>query len=482
MNIDLRPRRLLILASAMLLAFSAVTQAEPPPYADHVDNARRASGDGHYEAASRAFEEAAKTSSPPFTAEFLLSAAEAAQKSGDPARAERLCAQIPSGSLDAYQMSRLQVVRSATLSAAAMTAATPIAVTPESPIPVPSPSAPPAGIALILPLSGPLAATAEAVRDGFLAAALKNAHRLPIRLYDSGDSTASGLTAYQQALREGASFVVGPLRKESIAAIAALGAPQAPVLALNYLDDSARSPNNFFQLGLAPEDEAIAAAEHAVAQGHKRAIALVPQTEWGDRVLVAFDKRLRELGGVTLKTARYKPGTTDYGKIMPNLMGIDTSKSDAEQRRREDIDFIFMPARASDSRMIWPQFRFHRGNGLPIYATSMIYEGSYDKELSGVRFCDMPMMLQADSTWASARNDAADLPSIKHQPRLYALGYDAYNLVGLLQSGRLQTGTAIPSATGNLQMKSNGAVSRSLGCAQFRDGGIRPLDGSALAQ
>ena len=498
MNIDLRPRCLPLLAGAVLLAFSAVGSAEPPPYAANADAARRAFDDGHYAEASRAFEDAARTSSAPFTGEFLLSAAEAALKSGDAARAEKLCALIPSGSLDTAQMSRLQAIRAVASTTAASTpigaswsaGTAPVAITPALPA---LPSG--AGIALILPLSGALASTAEAVRDGFLSAALKNPNHLPIRVYDSGSSSESSRTAYQQALREGAGFIVGPLSKESTAAIAAMGQVQVPVLALNYLDEAARAPTNFFQFGLAPEDEARAIAENAVVQGGKRAIAIVPQSEWGDRVLAAFDKRLRELGGGVLQSARYKPGAVDFSKTIQDLMNLEASQSrhnaltsilgsqsEFEPRRRDDVDFIFMPARAAEGHMIWPQLRFYRATGLPVYATSVIYSGGSDNELNGVRFCDMPMMLQADSAWAGLRSEVADLPTIKSQPRLFALGYDAYNLVGLMQGGKLLTGTVFPSASGGLVMKPNGAIARTLSCAQFKDGGIRALDVSLPAQ
>jgi outer membrane PBP1 activator LpoA protein len=492
MNIDLchRLRRTgaILLAGSALLAFSTVVSAEPPPFAAPADSARRALDDGHYADASRAFEDAARASSGPFSAEFFLSAAEAAQKAGDNPRAERLSSQIPAGSLDLSQMARLQIIRTTFPAAVAVAASVPITAA------LPAlPSG--AGLALILPLSGALASTAEAVRDGFLTAYLKSGGRIPVRLYDSGASNESSLAAYQQAAREGAGFIVGPLRKESIAAIAAQGQLQVPVLALNYLDEAAHVPNNFFQFGLAPEDEARAIAEQAVAQGDKRAIALVPQTEWGERVLAALDKRLRELGGGVLKAARFKPGTVDYSDMIQDLLnlqasqsrhnaltGIIGSKSEFESHRRDDVDFIFMASRPSEGHMIWPQLRFYRATGLPVYATSLIYNGAADSELNGVRFCDMPLMLQADSSWASLRSDSADLPAIKNQPRLFALGYDAYNLVNLMQSGKMQTATVIPAASGGLLMKANGAIARTRGCAQFRDGGIKSLDAAALKQ
>src|SRR3569623_65575 len=219
MNIDLRQGMrqsgAILLAGAVLLAFSGHVRAEPPPFAAPAETARRAVDSGHYAEASLAYEEAAKASSGPFNAEFLLSAAETAQKAGDNARAESLLAQIPSASLDISQMARLQAVRTAIPSANSMGANW--GATPASLPALPSG----AGLALILPLSGPFASTSEAVRDGFLAAYLKGGGRIPVRLYDSGNGNESSVRAYQQAVREGAGFIVGPQRKEANAAIAA---------------------------------------------------------------------------------------------------------------------------------------------------------------------------------------------------------------------------------------------------------------------
>jgi outer membrane PBP1 activator LpoA protein len=482
------------LFTGLLLAFAIAACAQSPSYVTNADNARRAFDSGHYNEASHAYEEAAKVSAPPFSAEFLLAAAEAAQKSGDAERAQRLMGQIPNGSLDTAQIARLQAIRNAIPSAVPGTPS-PSAAAPLAPPAAPITSQSVGGIALILPLTGPLASTAEAVRDGFLAGYLKGGGHVPVHVYDSGAGNGSDVAAYQQALRDGANFIVGPLRKESVAAIAAQGQPPAPVLALNYLDDSAHAPFNFFQFGLAPEDEARAAAEQAVSEGDKRAIALVPQTEWGERVLAALDKRLHELGGGVIKSTRYKPGTADYSDAIQDLLSLEASKNrhnaltailgsktEFEPRRRDDVDFIFIAARPAEGRMIWPQFRFYRANGLPAYATSAIYGGGADNELNGIRFCDMPLMLQSEGEYATLRGEVSELTAAKGQPRLFAVGFDAYNLVALIQSGKMQTNAAFSSASGGLQMKANGAITRSLSCVQFRDGGLRALEAAASAR
>jgi outer membrane PBP1 activator LpoA protein len=134
--------------------------------------------------------------------------------------------------------------------------------------------------------------------------------------------------------------------------------------------------------------------------------------------------------------------------------------------------------------MIWPQFRFYRATGLPVYATSLIYSGNADPELNAIRFCDMPWVVQAQGDAAGLRAEFIDFASLKSQPRMFALGYDSYQLVALiqagkLQAGKLQAGGAYPGATGNLQMAAGGNISRGLSCVQIRDSELRPLESAA---
>jgi outer membrane PBP1 activator LpoA protein len=341
--------------------------------------------------------------------------------------------------------------------------------------------------ALLLPLSGPLASSAEAIRDGFIAANQRAGGKATIKVYDVGSGSDSTLAAYRLAFDEGAALVIGPLRKESVAALAANGAHKAPILALNYLDENAAVPSDFYQFGLSPEDEARSAAERAVADSDKRALAMVPNTEWGARVLAAFDKRLHELGGGVIQTMRYTPGKVDFTQPIKELMKLDVSearhkaltgiigtKTEFEPRRRDDVDFVFMAARAADARLLWPQLRFMRTTDLPVYATSLVYEGHADSDLEGVRFCDMPWMIQSGS-YANEHTRAAESASIRTQPRLFALGRDAYLLAGLIESGQLKTGTSYPAATGNLQLTGKSIISRGLTCARFTSDGIEPL-------
>ena len=119
----------------------------------------------------------------------------------------------------------------------------------------------PARIALLLPASGPLAKSAEAVRDGFFAAyfyRLNKTYQPVIQVYDTGTHTDTMLTAYRQAVADGAGIVVGPLDREGVKTLVHNGGELSiqritvPTLTLNYTDTPPSAPGYLYQFGLAP--------------------------------------------------------------------------------------------------------------------------------------------------------------------------------------------------------------------------------------
>lgn len=367
-------------------------------------------------------------------------------------------------------------------------------------------AAPPArrparALALLLPLSGPHAASAEAVRDGFFAAFYDTADpagaRPTARVYDTGATPDALRAAYRAALDDGAEFLIGPLTREDVAALADEGRPAVPVLALNYLDPGREAPFNFFQWGLAPEDEARQAAEYAVASQEYRAVTLVPEGDWGERVARAFRERLEALGGTVVAAGTYAGADRDHSAPIRVLLALDASeerhrsltialgtKTQFQPRRREDVDLVFIAARPEQARLIGPQLRFHRAGDLPIYATSLIYDGDAPApDLNGLRFCDMPWMLAQDGPIAARRSQLRTLfpARPREYTRLLALGHDAYTLVRLIDGGQLQPGSFFPAASGTLSLREGGVISRGLSCAEVRNGALKALDVSLTA-
>lgn len=360
-------------------------------------------------------------------------------------------------------------------------------------------------LALLLPLTGPLAAPAQAVRDGFMAAYFgKSGARPSLLVFDTGTQAADIPRVTEQALSAGADVLVGPLAKDQVAALAELE-PGAPVLALNYLDnflatEQVAVPEDFFQLGLLPEDEAQQVAQRATRDGRRRALALVPEGEWGQRLLAAFRDSLQAFGGELVDFEIYPAKAKEYSGVITRLLKFNAKAAKAQDLAREqaakgqktdlaalplairnDADFIFLVAQPPQARLLRPQLSYYRATEMPIYATSHVYSGrpapAADQDMNGLMFCDMPWVLGGDPRLEAAQAEVEHLwpNQAGVLPRLFALGYDAFNLADGFRVGNLRADAPIASATGLLQLRAGGRINRSLNWAEFRGGRAKSL-------
>ncbi|HLA75124.1 MAG TPA: penicillin-binding protein activator, partial [Gammaproteobacteria bacterium] len=343
----------------------------------------------------------------------------------------------------------------------------------------------PQQIALLLPLSGKLANVGMAVRDAFQAAASATSGNAQpvIRVYDVAaiSTEAEGtkvLQVYQQAVQEGAAFVVGPLEKEGVKALYTLGALPVPTLALNYNEDVTTPLTNLYQFGLLPEDEARQAAERAWLDGHSRALALVPTGEWGERMLNAFTSHLEQLGGIVVDSQSYPADEVDFAKPVRKLLKYSGGK-----QHRQDADYIFLAAQPRQGRGIRPQLQFFFASDLPVYATSHIYAGkpnrAADQDLDGIAFADMPWVIAEFTPQQALRQSlaAAHASNFEQLKRLYALGVDAYNVIPYLNSLHSAAEQRYAGETGTLRLDENNRLHRQLLWARFAGGEAQLIDG-----
>lgn len=356
----------------------------------------------------------------------------------------------------------------------------------------------PTQIALVLPLSGRQQGAGIAVRDGFLAALLQqdSSQRPLVNVYDSAELGAT--TAYRRAVADGAQFVVGPLTRDEVTSVATSGETSVLTLALNQLADSTPPPSLMFQFALDPEEEARQVAQRAVAEGRMRALVLLPNNEWGQRVFRAFDTEMKTLGGSIAGMRFYDPAERDYSGPIVQLLLIDESRQRAssvnalagaqlefEPRRRADAQFVFVGAQPVQGRSLRPALRFHLSEDLPVYATSDIFEPDdpANDDLEGVIFPDMPWVISPDAASSQLRTALS-----RHWPvrargrgRLYAFGFDAYRIVPLLKAGQFGREHTIPGMTGLLSLDDKGRVRRELDWARVSDGKASPLGGPTTA-
>jgi len=326
-------------------------------------------------------------------------------------------------------------------------------------------------IALLLPLSGRSEAVGVAVRDGFIAAYLEQdpAARPRLKVYDvAAESVAS---AYNHAISEGAGFIVGPLTKEDVAAVAPLSAGHTPVLALNFLGDTVSPARDFYQFALLPEDEARIVARRVVTDGRLNGVVLVPAGEWGNRVAAAFADELKSLGGTVLDSGRYESSQADFSDIIKQVLQVHVVKGEPSTHRA-DAAFIFVAGTPSAARQILPQLKFNYAGDVPVYATSESFEPDpgANSDLEGLLFPDMPWMVGTDAVTDQIRDSvrAAWPARTARRDRLYAFGFDAYRLVPTLRSK--SPGNAIAGVTGRLHVDEHNRIRRELDWAQIRNG------------
>lgn len=328
-------------------------------------------------------------------------------------------------------------------------------------------------IALLLPLSGRAEAVGMAVRDGFIAAYLEQpvAARPRLKIYDVAVDGAAA--SYQHAIQDGAAFVVGPLTKEDVAAIAPLAAGHAPVLALNFLADSVTAPANFYQFALLPEDEARSVARRLATEGKLDGVVILPDGEWGSRVGAAFADELKHLGGNVLDTGRYESGRADFSAVIRQTLQVHEAKGE-QSTHRTDAAFAFIAGTPSAERLLVSQMKFHFAGDVPVYATSDSFEPSTSAngDLDGMTFPDMPWMISADPETARIRDAVRGAWPARaaRRDRLYAFGCDAYRLVPVLQSKALGGSAEISGVTGRLRLDERNHVRRELDWAQIRGG------------
>jgi len=341
-----------------------------------------------------------------------------------------------------------------------------------------------ASIALFLPGSGPLAEAGKAIRAGFMAAyndSGNNVHKPAIHFYDSEQATPQFL--YNQAITDGAGFIIGPLQKETIQSLADSVNFQVPVLALNHVPGLEK--DNLYQFGLSPMDDVEEITQKAWRDGHRNALLLVPDNAQGKRIADYFAVSWQEKGGSILETQTYQPKETDFSETIKKLLKINESEDQSDKieevmpdnkdapTRRQDADVIFLNANSAEARLINPQLYYYQTDRLPVYATPGVYSGlintARDSDLDHVNFCDAPWLLNKGymGTLSMDALQAAWQSFSGSYLRLFAMGLDAYHLASRLKTPDM---SAYDGATGKLSLVADNRIKRNLACGAFKDG------------
>ena len=327
---------------------------------------------------------------------------------------------------------------------------------------------PPVKLAVLLPLSGSLAAAAAPVRDGLLTGYYGESRRRPeIVFYDTAGTAGGALAAYDKAAAEGNDFVLGPLGRDEVSAVFRQGSLAVPMLALNR--GNLAAPAGSASFSLSPEDEGIAAAEFMRARNAQRALIIASSDDGMRRAVATFRQRFTERGGTVVDSI-------DVGEAV----GEQTVRLQALAQQEGGIDAVFLAVKGSQARALAPQLGAAGLGGKLRVATSQLTSGTgkvlEDAVLDGIAFpietwsaLGIPSLPSAASVGArmkTARGPAA---------RLFAFGYDAWLLVAYMERLALEADGEIRGATGALRIDGLGNVQRTPTWSTFSGGSPVPL-------
>ncbi|MCG8609392.1 MAG: penicillin-binding protein activator [Pseudomonadales bacterium] len=381
----------------------------------------------------------------------------------------------------------------------------------------------PSKIVLALPLSGPLAAAGQAVREGFMAAyyedQVRKPHNTEIIIHDTAREE-SFIDQYLSISAQGPDLIIGPLKKSSVEALARMNALPTPTLALNYigpispaadsdgppsaqdstetaqLDQPAQTqpiyqspftPLNLYQFGLAIEDEISQTLDLIAKQGKQNIVALCPDTTWGWRSCEDIEKNWNARNGRIIEKTFFDPNQENT-KLIESLFKVDESKAryralrqvigwDLENtaRRRADIDAIVLISKPQHARRLNPLFAFFYAGDIPVYSTSSINDGNInpnkDSDLNGIIFTETPWSLYNSPIKQQMHELLPDLSN--RFDRLFALGADAYLLAPRLTVMQRFPDSKVSGYTGQLKITSDLIIQRSLNWAMFRNGKVQ---------
>jgi outer membrane PBP1 activator LpoA protein len=337
-------------------------------------------------------------------------------------------------------------------------------------------------VALLLPLSGPVALAGEAVRDGFIGASLLAGRneRFRLSVYDTAADPLPLL--YERVLEDNVDLIVGPLRKEVATALNDLSAA-IPVLLLNYLDPESEPGAQLSQFGLAIEDEAATIADRLASDGIQTALLFHNYEDWsmrarrtlvesasGDLTVQPFTdmRTITEAVGSAMHVA----GSQARRDELAAMLGVEL---EFLPRARGDVDAVVALIDNQEANALVPALRFHFANHLPVYASSQVARRSRSdrlEELNGFRISELPWFVEGNPLYATMRRAFA-LDSNPYAS-LVALGVDAFRLSDRLQLPGARSGFSISGSTGALTFGADGRVSRQLVWARVLNGRLSP--------
>ena len=373
-------------------------------------------------------------------------------------------------------------------------------------------------VAVLLPLTGRLSTQGQAIKNGMVAAYMASKKPLPEKLVEpeTDELTDSaqeeghiGISAIETAPRYpelhffnsalkspadmaemvvGYDVVIGPLLKDNIGELSLLLPEDTTLLALNRVD-SLEKPltGEQYYFALAPEDEAVQLAQHVRDQNYKNPVIVSSMSGVPERMTEAFLRHWQDTsaeGEYSVPSVARFTDTKSMREGVSNLLDVAQSKDRITQienllsqqlysvpRNRRDIDAIIIFASPEQTELLNPIIESSMSpfsdKVVPVYASSRSFSREFSRnslrDLRNLTFTDMPWMLP-DNPWSSMGTELDTLFPGQNSVlrRLFALGYDSWQVLPQLRHMRIMPYLTFSGMTGELSIDTGANLQRKL--------------------
>lgn len=359
-------------------------------------------------------------------------------------------------------------------------------------------------VAILLPLSGRLAQQGMAIKNGILSAyfAAEN-NETRIRFIDTQTKDAQQLVE----LTADYDIVIGPLMKDELSEFVKLSSTSDNILGLNRVDiapidieiatsstdlavqtdlEEPLQPGVKVFFALSPEDEAAQLAEKVYSTGVIQPIVVAQQSGASRRMAEEFLNTwqlLTDKNAIQPSLATFEDNAAMRNSVSEQLDVLQSNARIKEiefmtskqiysvPRNRRDIDAIVVFASPEQTELLNPMIEaslspFNQ-KVVPVYGSSRSFSLNFTnnslRDLRNLIFTEMPWMLP-DHQWQQIANEVDNLWPEKNDTlrRLFALGFDAFNLTAVMKNLQTLPQISMSGMTGNISIDGQGNVMRVL--------------------
>ena len=309
------------------------------------------------------------------------------------------------------------------------------------------------------------------------------------------DSQQDNDALSQQVAQAQADFVIGPLLKQQVDRVSQQADWQWPTLFLNSKDNQTAAKAEQFYFALSMEDEATQMAQLFAQKNYQRPAIISASNNISLRMQQRFAAHWQQLGNPPPELHQFD-SKAELEQLISSLLETDHSrervkqinalladKLEADPHSRLDIDAIYLIADPVQTRLFKPFIDVsvsQTAPRLPLYASSRSHSTSLDvtdlRDLNGLTFTEMPWMLGEQNS-VELRQQYKQLFAEQDETlqRLFAMGFDAYQLIGSLRQQQQLPSTLFAGLTGQLQLQPDGSLLRQLSWASYRNNRLLPL-------